>query len=207
MKRKTIAAILAAVLIFTAAGCETKNDPETTGGATSAAEGQTGDNAGDATTDEGTDDNQPSAGKFDLPVPPHSITNGTLWSWVSDGTDEIDSGVDVAEFQNAKYLIIECGNTPEGDARTGLAWQSDYANWDWVENPDFSLADYISGNTIALPLADLLNNHDKYDYLDFKSSDTEYIKIYFRYGDENDEEQKEYMETLDIKAVYFADSV
>ena len=151
-------------------------------------------------------------GRYDLTVPADVTTNPNLWCWVSDEMDDIFNGKDPAEFQKANYLVIECGGEINTDALASLAWMSSGKKWDWNEFRDgntvtgFNLGSYIiDGNIIALPLADLLDEYTDYKFSDLDTENV--IKIYFRYGDEKNDDEVDFLENLDIQAVYFASSV
>ncbi|MCL1866888.1 MAG: hypothetical protein FWF82_05715 [Oscillospiraceae bacterium] len=207
--KKVLTLLLAATLILSVTGCDDSGnanqpaDSDTSANSATSSASDTSDipYTSDTTAAVTTPTEPEPARKFDLSVPPDLVIgNGTIWGWVSDGTDEVENGVEVSAFQESSYLIIECGESPDLDAWFGLAWQSEY-DWSWHEDFDLYLEDYVTDDdVICLPLYDVLE-----DYASFRNGDAKgKIKLYFRYGDENDESQKDYMETLDIQSVIFA---
>jgi hypothetical protein len=203
MKTKRIFAILlSAMFIFVLAGCN----------------GDTNDDAG--APDSGAEppaqgaedpaDEEPAGftvtGRYDLMLPADQILNPTLWCWVSDGMDDIFNDKDPAEFQRANYLVLECAGEINPDARAGMAWMSSAKKWNWHEDHDgFNLANFIvDDNKIVLPLYELLDEYTDYKFGDLE--DENVIKIYFRYGNERDDDETDFIENLEITAVYFAQS-
>jgi hypothetical protein len=138
-----------------------------------------------------------SAARVDLALFDTVLDNDTVWGWVSDGTDDILSGIEVSQIQGASFLVIEFAEEPEWDAYAGLAWLSSNG-WSWKENNDFKLRDTLIGDSIlAFELSALLPDHT-----DFRFDEADHLKIYFRYGDWKDEENTLAISDLDVQAVY-----
>ena len=140
--------------------------------------------------------------KVDLAVPDAIIGDDTIWGWVSDGTDDILSGIEAEQFQNAKYLVLEIGEIPTEDTWYGLAWLSNNG-WSWRENNDFSLKDCLIGDSIlCFAFAELIP-----DYTEFRFEEADYLKVYFRYGDEKDPGNAIFPSSLKITAAYLTNEL
>jgi hypothetical protein len=139
-----------------------------------------------------------AAANVSLAVPADGILDeDTVWGWNSDGTDEIFNGIEAMQIQKAKYLVIECGVAPDLNAYAGIAWLSS-KDWKWRENNDFSLADYLIGeSTFCFSFSELMP-----EYIDFANDEIEKMKIYFRYGDWKAEGNETNLNQLEIQAAY-----
>jgi hypothetical protein len=205
--KKLSAILLSAIFILSITGCNGNGTTDSNTGATEQIQNTPETQETPQETQEDIEEGFSVGDRFDLAVPPDAeLGKGTLWSWVSDTTDGINNDIHYSVFQTARYLIIEFAGEIDLEARAGLAWQSSY-DWGWHEDQrGIELERYlVDDGLLVLPLYGAMHDYASFSWGELE--EPKRIKIYFRYGNEREEAEENYMHTLDITEVYFASSV
>jgi hypothetical protein len=127
-----------------------------------------------------------------------AINQPTQKGWCSNGVDNTLTDLEVADFVNAKFLVLKLKSKPTGGLQ--LIWQGDKNNWTWEQQdgilsnsgaPNANRGATLSDdNVLTIELSKALKNYSRMERCTL-------VKIYLGY----------YSKTVDDLGVFQADFV